>query len=126
MKFRYARHTENLKPLIDFYTKIIGLEIIGSFENHSNYNGVFLGFPNLDWHIEFTESNEKTDHYPDKDDLIVFYLNSHEELNTIIKDAKKSGLKISQSKNPYWQENGTELKDPDGFGVILTVRDRNL
>ena len=36
MKFRYARHTNNLVSIIEFYTEIIGLEIIGQFENHSN------------------------------------------------------------------------------------------
>jgi catechol-2,3-dioxygenase len=48
MKFRYARHTNDLKSIVDFYTKIIGLKKLGSFENHSNYNGVFIGLPNLD------------------------------------------------------------------------------
>ncbi len=43
MKFRYARHTDDIKPLINFYTQVIGLEVIGSFENHANYDGVFLG-----------------------------------------------------------------------------------
>ncbi len=62
MNFRYARHTNNLKPLIEFYTKVIGLEIIGNFENHDKYNGVFLGKQDLDWHLEFTESDEKVNH----------------------------------------------------------------
>ena len=122
MKFRYARHTNAIKPLVDFYTQIIGLEILGKFEKHSNYNGVFLGLKNLDWHLEFTESNEKVNHFPDEDDLIVFYINSKEELNSIIKNAKKLGFFTSKPKNPYWQENGIEIKDPDNFNVILTVK----
>jgi catechol-2,3-dioxygenase len=36
MNFRYARHTNNLKSIVDFYTKIIGLEILGNFKNHAN------------------------------------------------------------------------------------------
>ncbi len=74
MKFRYARHTNNLKSITSFYTNIIGLEVLGSFENHSEYNGVFLGLSNQDWHIEFTQSDEKAAHHPDEDDLLVFYL----------------------------------------------------
>ncbi len=121
MKFRYARHTDNLKSLIEFYTKFIGLEVIGSFKNHSNYNGVFLGYQDLDWHIEFTESNGKVSHSPDEDDLLVFYLNSAEELAAIKKNAESLGIIFTISNNPYWQKNGIEIKYPDGFGVILTI-----
>jgi len=121
MKFRYARHTNNLKSITEFYTKIIGLDILGSFENHSNYNGVFLGLPNLNWHLEFTESDNKANHNPDDDDLIVFYLNAEVALNMILKNARKFNVLPVNSKNPYWKTNGTELRDPDGFGIILTL-----
>ena len=121
MKFRYARHTNNLNSLINFYTKIMELKILGTFENHANYNGVFLGYPNLDWHIEFTQSNEQVNHTPDDDDLLVFYFNSQEEINSIKKKALQKGIHFNKSKNPYWQHNGIEILDPDGYGVILTL-----
>ena len=121
MKFRYARHTNNLDSLINFYTNIVGLKKLGFFENHSNYNGVFLGYPNLDWHLEFTESKEKVNHHPDEDDLMVFYFNSKEEINIIISKAKKKTIIFKEPKNPFWQKNGIEITDPDGYGVILTL-----
>ena len=122
MKFRYARHTNNLSAISKFYTTILGLKKLGGFENHADYNGIFLGFPNENWHLEFTESNEKAAHKPDSDDLLVFYLNSKEELNNIRRKAIKSKVPIVISKNPYWQNNGVELRDPDGFGIILTLK----
>lgn len=121
MKFRYARHTNNLDTLIDFYQNIIGLEKLGGFKDHSDYDGVFLGFPNQDWHMEFTYSANKANHHPDRDDLIVFYLDSEEEIKTIIDRAKQADILPVTSQNPYWNENGIELTDPDGFGVILTI-----
>lgn len=121
MKFRYARHTNNLKALTEFYTNVLGLKKLGGFENHSKYNGVFLGLPNTDWHIEFTESDEKAEHNPDEDDLLVFYMNSEEDMNVIRANIEKYNVPVVKSKNPYWQENGIELKDPDGFGVIVTL-----
>lgn len=122
MKFRYARHTNDLQPIVEFYTKVIGLKVLGSFENHSHYNGVFLGFEGSDWHLEFTESDEAAKHKPDEDDLLVFYLDTAEALESIKKKLMQLEVSLEKSKNPYWQEQGIEVKDPDGFGVILTFR----
>ena len=124
MKFRYARHTNNLNSITEFYTEVLGLEKLGGFEKHSNYNGVFLGLPDLNWHLEFTESNEEANHQPDDDDLIVFYLNSQAEIDSIQEKAVKFKTLKVKSKNPYWQSNGIELRDPDGFGVIITLDKR--
>ena len=121
MKFRYARHTNNLDPLIEFYTKVIGLEILGEFSNHAAYNGVFLGLKGQDWHLEFTASNDKASHTADADDLLVFYVGSLAELNSIKARAMEYGFALNKSKNPYWVANGIEIKDPDDFGVIVTV-----
>lgn len=121
MKFRYTRHTNNLDTLINFYQNIIRLEKLGGFKDHNGYDGIFLGFPDQDWHMEFTYSADKANHRPDRDDLIVFYLDSEEKIQTIIDRAKQAETLPVTSQNPYWNENGIELTDPDGFGVILTI-----
>ena len=41
MKYCYARHSNNLDTLIDFYQNIIGLEKRGGFKDHNGYDGVF-------------------------------------------------------------------------------------
>ena len=97
MKFRYARHTNNLKSISEFYRKVIGLEKLGGFENHSNYSGVFFGVPNLDWHLEFTESDIKTNRISDEDDLLVFYVNSDEELQATFKVVKNSKTNVTDA-----------------------------
>jgi hypothetical protein len=72
--------------------------------------------------MEFTYSNDKANHHPDRDDLVVFYLDSEEEMQAVISKAKQADILPVISKNPYWNENGIELTDPDGFGVILTIK----
>ncbi len=121
MKFRYARHSDQIGPLIDFYTKILGLQLLGRFEDHAGYSGVFLGHDGADWHIEFTESAEKAQHRPDPDDLIVFYPENGEELEAVKKRAMAFGAAFRQSKNPYWREKGFEICDPDGYGVVVAM-----
>lgn len=121
MRFRYARHSNDLNALRKFYTQVIGLDVIGSFENHNNYDGLFLGQKAKDWHLEFTVSSDKADHHPDPDDLLVFYLSSSEEIRAVLTNAKANNYEIVRPKNPYWQEHGHQLTDPDGFGVIITL-----
>jgi len=122
MTLRIARHTDNIEKLVKFYVEIIGLSVLGKFEKHADYNGVFLGIPEMDWHIEFTESNESASHYPDRDDLLVFYAKNDMEFNQIKQRIEEGQIPIVKSKNPYWNQNGIEITDPDGFGIIITEK----
>src|SRR3954469_23607812 len=119
MKFRAARHTDNLSPIIAFYTEVLGLTILGDFKDHDGYDGVFLGLPGADWHLEFTTSDEPAQHKPDEDDLLVFYPASAEEYAAILQRFAHHNIFPSESKNPYWKANGTSYKDPDGYGIII-------
>lgn len=121
MNFRYARHTNDIKKIEKFYTEIIGLEKLASFENHKNYNGIFLGFSNQNWHLEFTTSKDKTQSKYDEDDILVFYQNSEYEIDQITKRIKKNQILIENSKNPYWNENGIQVSDPDNHKIIFAL-----
>jgi catechol 2,3-dioxygenase-like lactoylglutathione lyase family enzyme len=121
MKFRIARHTEDLNRMIDFYGRILGLKVLGEFKNHLNYDGVFLGSPSSDWHLEFTVSGIPPIHFPDDDDLLVFYASSIAEFNTIKERLIANRVKHVKPKNPYWERNGITFEDPDGFRIVLSV-----
>jgi hypothetical protein len=43
MTFRFARHTNDLERIKSFYITILGFELLGSFENHNGYDGIFIG-----------------------------------------------------------------------------------
>ena len=120
MEFRNARHTNNLKLIEEFYTQIIGLELLFSFENHNNYSGIFLGKQGHDWHLEFTTSKDKAIHKFDIEDAMVFYPTSHGEYMHIIERIESNGIEKIKAKNPFWNENGIMIKDPDGFGIIIS------
>ncbi len=119
MKFRAARHTNSLAPIIEFYHSILGLEILGDFKDHDHYNGVFLGLPGAGWHLEFTTSNEQAEHSPDADDLLVFYPETQVEFDTILQQFDAHNILPVEPKNPYWKINGISYTDPDGFGIII-------
>ena len=120
MEFRYARHTDSISKLIPFYVDILGLEILGEFKNHNQYNGIFFGKSHFHWHLEFTESDSLANHSFDEDDLLVFYPNSQSEYDRIMTQIEIHQIRKYRPKNPYWIENGTLIKDPDGFGIIIS------
>lgn len=120
MKFRFARHTNNLEQLKTFYIDVLDLEILGSFENHDNYDGIFIGKPNENWHLEFTRNNETVHFTFDENDLLVFYPNSKKEYELILEKIEKNKIEFIKAKNPYWNENGKMILDPDGFRIVIS------
>jgi catechol 2,3-dioxygenase-like lactoylglutathione lyase family enzyme len=122
MIIRFARHTSDLQRVEDFYTAIVGLQKLGEFRNHDGYDGIFLGLPNLDWHLEFTTSNETPISTFDEDDALVFYLNTEDELRAMKHKLQSLQMKLEQPKNPYWTKNGTMISDPDGYKIIFTIK----
>ena len=120
MKLRVARHTNNLENIKSFYVNILGLEILGGFENHNNYDGIFIGKPSEHWHLEFTKSKEKINIACNEEDYLVFYPENQLEYDQILKNIEANKIKFITSKNLYWNENGKIILDPDGFGIIIS------
>jgi catechol 2,3-dioxygenase-like lactoylglutathione lyase family enzyme len=120
MVLRVARHTNNLEKIEYFYINILGFERLGGFQNHNNYDGVFIGKPDLDWHFEFTESNDKANHHFDEDDIIVLYPSTILEYNNLSDSVSNNNISIITSKNPYWNENGKMFLDPDGYRIVIS------
>ena len=120
MTLRVARHTNNLDKLIEFYTKILALEILGSFKDHAGYDGVFIGKKEAQWHLEFTSNEEQAEHSFDDHDVLVFYPTSKSSFQKVKENIQAHKLSILKAKNPYWNDNGILVQDPDGFNVIIS------
>jgi extradiol dioxygenase family protein len=125
MTFRYARHTTDLNKIERFYTEVVGLEKLGGFEKHNNYDGLFLGYNNSNWHLEFTTSIEQPKSKFDEDDILVFYVNSEVEFKRVKNVINQKNINLEIPKNPYWAENGIMISDPDNFKIIFSVRHQN-
>lgn len=120
MKLRVARHTDDLEKIKTFYIDVLGFELLGSFENHDNYDGIFIGKPNLDWHFEFTKSDKKANHFSDEDDVLVLYPETNSEYKKLINSLISYNILTITSNNPYWNVNGKMFLDPDGFRIIIS------
>jgi len=120
MELRIARHTRHLDEIIIFYGAILGLDLLGSFQGHDGYDGIFMGKEELGWHLEFTRSAEAPVHHSDEDDLLVFYPPTLAQYNAIVGRLESNKTIELVPRNPYWRVNGRLFKDPDGFGVIIS------
>jgi len=120
MTFRFARHTNNLEPLKSFYCNVLGLEVLGGFENHDGYDGVFIGKTDENWHLEFTKSSEKVTFNFGEEDILVFYPNSKLEYDVLLEKIKNHSIELTTSKNPYWNENSLLFLDPDGYRIAIS------
>lgn len=120
MFLRVARHTNDLGKMVDFYVNLLGFELLADFQNHNDYDGVFIGKSGLDWHFEFTKSKEKANHTFDQDDVIVIYPKSILDYDQLISRLVHNDISIITSNNPFWNENGKMFLDPDGYRIVLS------
>lgn len=120
MKLRVARHTDNLETIRAFYTEVLGFKLLGHFENHDSYDGIFIGNPESDWHFEFTQSADKTAHVADEDDITVLYPETRQQYEHFLERLSENNIPLIMAKNPYWNQNGHMFKDPDGFHIIIS------
>ncbi|PAM96472.1 prolyl endopeptidase [Flavobacterium sp. IR1] len=120
MFLRVARHTNNLEEIESFYVDLLGFERLGGFQKHNNYDGVFIGKSGLDWHFEFTQSEVKANHIFDKDDVIVLYPKTISDYDELIKRLLQKDIAVIEAVNPFWNENGKMIQDPDGYRIVIS------
>ena len=120
MTFRFARHTNDLEQIKSFYIAILGFELLGTFENHNGYDGVFIGKSNENWHLEFTKTKEVISFDFKEDDILVFYPASKTEFDLLVHKLQSHEIEFIKVKNPYWNENGKMILDPDGYRILIS------
>ena len=117
---RVARPTDNFDGVVRFYIVGLGLEELGSFENHDGFDGVMVGMSEAPYHLEFTRKRgHDAGRAPTRDNLLVFYLPDEREWQAAVDRMVAAGYSSVTSFNPYWDRNGRTFEDPDGYRVVL-------
>lgn len=117
---RVARPTDNLPEVTRFYRDGLGLEVIGSFSGHNDFDGVILGRKGSPYHLEFTHKHgHKAGKAPTQDNLLVFYIPDKSEWKSAVARMQKRGYEPVKSFNPWWDNGGKTFEDIDGYRVVL-------
>ena len=117
---RVARPTDHFEEVIRFYIGGLGLDKLGSFEDHDGFDGVIVGMPGVSYHLEFTrQRGHDVGSAPTNENLLVFYLPDEREWQNAVDRMVTAGYHPVPSFNPYWERNGHTFEDPDGYRVVL-------
>ena len=120
---RIARPTDHLDRTAAMFRDGLGLSVLGHFLNHEGFDGVMLGSPGAIWHLEFTQQRGHTPAGPPStDNLLVFYVNDHDQWRTRNEQMRKAGFRSVSAHTPYWDRLGTAFEDPDGYRVVYGYR----
>lgn len=124
VKLRIARATNQLNQIVEMYRTGLGLDIIGSFENHAGFDGIMLGGHQSDYHFEFTQEHGVTapaSH--SSESLLVFYYPESSAWELAMNRMLQSGFKAVASHNPYWDQHGKTFEDIEGYRIVICHRD---
>lgn len=119
-KMRVARPTAEINRAITFWTEFVGLEILSQFENHDDYDGAILGYPDTAWELEVIRHASGTPlPSPTDEDIFILYLRS-EVADAITGRLQQAGQIPHDHSNPYWKAMGASVYfDPDGYTFIV-------
>jgi catechol 2,3-dioxygenase-like lactoylglutathione lyase family enzyme len=120
VRVRWARPTDKLDEVVTFYRDGLGLKELGHFEGHAGYDGVMLGLPGSDYHLEFTSHADGSPcPAPSIDNLLVLYLESEQAAAIVAGRLSDLGYPDVEPENPYWDGRSITVADPDGWRVVL-------
>ena len=115
---RVARPVTELERSTQFYRDVLGLPVLGSFEGHSGYDGVFFGLPG-GAELELTQgpSGPVRSH---EEDLLVLYVR-RQHFRSAVQGLEAAGAQRVEASNPYWNVWGATFLDPDGYRVVIAA-----
>jgi catechol 2,3-dioxygenase-like lactoylglutathione lyase family enzyme len=120
MAVRVARPTRDLDAAAAFYRDLVGLPVLGSFDDHEGFSGLILGLPDASRQLELVASPH-AEPAPTAEDQLVLYLGSAERVEETAARIRAAGHEPSTSPNPYWASAGAVcFVDPDGYWLVLS------
>jgi catechol 2,3-dioxygenase-like lactoylglutathione lyase family enzyme len=120
LHLRVARPSDNLDAVVKFYRDGLGFTVLYEFTDHDDFDGVMLGHPGAEYHLEFTrKEGHKAGKAPTEENLLVFYFPDDAEWKRAVDQMERHGHRSVKSFNPYWDRKGKTFEDPDGYRVVL-------
>ncbi|MFH9609145.1 VOC family protein [Streptomyces sp. NPDC017448] len=121
---RVARPSRDLAAAERFYTEGLGLTVLWRTTERvpGHHDLLMVGPPGGTWHFELThDPDHPLEPAPTVDDLFVVYLGEPVDPALIHRLTAAGGTRVP-AHNPYWDEHGATVADPDGYRLVLCSR----
>lgn len=121
---RVARPSRDLAAAERFYVDGLGLAVQWrtTVREPGKHDLLMVGPAGGGWHFELTRDPEHpVEPTPTVEDLFVVYLGAPVEEEQVERLLAAGGTRIP-AHNPYWDEYGVTVADPDGYQLVLCSR----
>jgi len=123
-RLRVARPSRSLVAAERFWCEGVGLDVLWRTgpDAEGGHALLMVGPPGGAWHLELVADPEAlAANPPGEEDLLVVYRGrpvSDEEIERLV----AAGGRRVTARNPYWDEHGVTIQDPDGYRLVLSHR----
>ncbi|MFD3661489.1 VOC family protein [Streptomyces sp. NPDC058659] len=121
---RVARPSRDLAAAERFYVDGLGLAVQWrtTVREPGEHDLLMVGPAGGGWHFELTRDPEHpVEPTPTVEDLFVVYLGAPVEEEQVERLLAAGGTRVP-AHNPYWDEYGVTVADPDGYQLVLCSR----
>jgi len=121
---RIARPSRDLARAEAFWAGGLGMEVLYRVQAHAEgeHDLVMLGWPGAAWHLELVgDPDGQTPPAPTEEDLLVLYLGAPVG-DDLVQRLVDAGGQVVPARNPYWDQWGVTVADPDGYRLVLSHR----
>ncbi|MEU1071640.1 MULTISPECIES: VOC family protein [unclassified Streptomyces] len=123
---RIARPSRDLAAAERFWVGGLGLDVVWRHDAETTGPGehalLMVGWPDADWHLELVQVSAGTvEPRPTEEDLLVVYVDEEVPAELVTRLEAHGGTRVL-SPNPYWNEWGVTIEDPDGYRLVLCKR----
>ncbi|MBV1854669.1 VOC family protein [Catellatospora tritici] len=121
---RIARPSRDLVAAERFYVHGLGLSVLWRTGERvpGEHDLLMVGPRDGAWHFELThDPDNPLQPTPTVDDLFVVYLGEPVDATLVDRLTAAGGTRV-RAHNPYWDEHGVTIADPDGYRLVLCVR----
>jgi catechol 2,3-dioxygenase-like lactoylglutathione lyase family enzyme len=116
---RIARPSRDFEAAKRFYVNGLGLSILweASADAVGGHALLMMGWPGAAWHPELVLTQD-IKAAPTEEDMLVIYLGGSID-SALIENLLAAGGKRVTSSNPYWEQWGVTIIDPDEYRLVL-------
>jgi catechol 2,3-dioxygenase-like lactoylglutathione lyase family enzyme len=121
---RIARPSRDLRAAERFWVGGLGLDVLYRADEPAEGGHALLmvGWPDASWHLELVgDPAGATPAAPTEEDLLVLYLGGDIDDDVVTRLADAGGTRVA-ARNPYWDQWGVTIADPDGYRLVLSHR----